>query len=362
MITVVIPTYNRSNLLNRAIQSVLDQTFQDRCIIVMDNNSSDDTSVVVNKYIANGEKIKYICNETNLGGLKNFYLGINEVETDYYCLLSDDDFLLPSFMEKIMEGFKDPEVMFSCAKTIIADLPRDSIFYRNQDWDTGFYYPSNKIICKTFNSHFTSTGVVFKKEVRSIIGPFDVGGTDVLYLTFAAASFKFYVADYYGAVFTVHKLSYTNSGGISSEAEERLFEIIKDTLNEVTKLQINNEKKVLLSKLILDYYMPVLRVNKCTIDKEFSISGVEVENDWRCLKINKYELIIGVFKLLPNFTKPISKIVANYINSIIKLKEKRWFKLNGVPISKNIRPTLEFNKSEFLIIEKWVQSQKFIKK
>ena len=183
MITVVIPTFNRSKLLIRAIQSVLDQTYQDRCILVMDNNSSDDTSLVVNKFIANGEKIKYRRNQTNLGGLSNFFIGINAVETDFYCLLSDDDFLLPRFMEKIMIGFKDPDVMFSCAKTIIADLPKDCIYFRNQDWNTGFYFPSNNIICKTFNSHFTSTGVVFRKEVRNLLGPFDVGGTDVLYLT-----------------------------------------------------------------------------------------------------------------------------------------------------------------------------------
>ena len=51
MITVVIPTYNRSKLLRRAIKSVLNQTYKHRCVLVMDNNSSDDTEEIVNQFI-----------------------------------------------------------------------------------------------------------------------------------------------------------------------------------------------------------------------------------------------------------------------------------------------------------------------
>ena len=48
-ISVIIPTYNRSKLLNRSIRSVLNQTFQPNEIIVVDNGSTDDTRKMVSK-------------------------------------------------------------------------------------------------------------------------------------------------------------------------------------------------------------------------------------------------------------------------------------------------------------------------
>ena len=51
--SVVIPTYNCADLLNRAIDSVLAQTFQDFEIIVVDNSSTDDTDVILNSYSEN---------------------------------------------------------------------------------------------------------------------------------------------------------------------------------------------------------------------------------------------------------------------------------------------------------------------
>ena len=56
-ISVVIPTYNRSKLLNRSIRSVLNQTLQPNEIIVVDNGSTDDTRDMVSKNFTN---IRYI--------------------------------------------------------------------------------------------------------------------------------------------------------------------------------------------------------------------------------------------------------------------------------------------------------------
>ncbi|NJE09304.1 glycosyltransferase family 2 protein, partial [Thermococcus sp. M39] len=65
-VSVVIPTYNRSNLLKRAIESVLSQEFEDFELIVVDDASSDNTPEVVES-IEDG-RIRYVRLKRNSGG------------------------------------------------------------------------------------------------------------------------------------------------------------------------------------------------------------------------------------------------------------------------------------------------------
>ena len=63
--TVVIPTYNRADLLPLSIQSVLNQTFQDFEVVVVDNCSTDNTSQVMKQY-TNDSRVRYFRNEQNM--------------------------------------------------------------------------------------------------------------------------------------------------------------------------------------------------------------------------------------------------------------------------------------------------------
>ncbi len=57
-VSVIIPTYNRANLVSRAIKSVLNQTYQDFEIIVVDDCSEDNTEEIVKSF--NDSRIRYI--------------------------------------------------------------------------------------------------------------------------------------------------------------------------------------------------------------------------------------------------------------------------------------------------------------
>jgi len=62
-VSVIISTYNRANLLARAIKSVLNQTFQDFELIIVDDGSTDNTSEVVEEFEKKDSRIKYIWQE-----------------------------------------------------------------------------------------------------------------------------------------------------------------------------------------------------------------------------------------------------------------------------------------------------------
>lgn len=91
--SVIIPTYNRAELLGQAIQSVLDQSFKDFELIVVDDYSTDNTKEIVNSFRDN--RIKYIVNSHSKGvsGARN--TGILMSKGEWIAFLDSDDVWLP---------------------------------------------------------------------------------------------------------------------------------------------------------------------------------------------------------------------------------------------------------------------------
>ncbi len=97
LVTVVIPTRNRANLLREALTSVLGQTRQDFAILVSDNASSDNTAEVVAGF--SDPRIHYHRRPANVGMKENFRLAIALAETEFVATLPDDDLYLPEHLQ-----------------------------------------------------------------------------------------------------------------------------------------------------------------------------------------------------------------------------------------------------------------------
>jgi glycosyltransferase involved in cell wall biosynthesis len=92
LVSVIIPAYNQSDYLGIAIQSVLDQTYQDIEILVIDDGSTDDTRKVANRF--SDPRIKYIYQANKgLSGARN--TGIRNSAGEYLTFLDSDDLFLP---------------------------------------------------------------------------------------------------------------------------------------------------------------------------------------------------------------------------------------------------------------------------
>ncbi len=109
LVSVLITTYNRSNLLRRAINSVLMQNFGDCEIVVIDDCSTDNTRAVVASF--DDARIRYIRNETNIGSkygdramLRTFVY--ETMRGRYFVYLCDDDYwLLPNLLRRQIGTF-----------------------------------------------------------------------------------------------------------------------------------------------------------------------------------------------------------------------------------------------------------------
>ncbi|MBL8163903.1 MAG: glycosyltransferase family 2 protein [Anaerolineae bacterium] len=95
-ISVVIPTYNRADLVREAIDSLLTQTRPAQQIIVIDDGSSDETPQILKNY---GEKI-CIIQQANAGLAKARNAGLRSVTGDFIAFLDSDDWLPPTSLER----------------------------------------------------------------------------------------------------------------------------------------------------------------------------------------------------------------------------------------------------------------------
>jgi len=98
-VSVIIPTYNRNKLVLDAIDSVLEQTFQDFEIIIVDDGSSDDTQKHIERYQQKDKRIKYIFQE-NQGVSIARNTGLEASQGQYIAFLDSDDRFLIDKLER----------------------------------------------------------------------------------------------------------------------------------------------------------------------------------------------------------------------------------------------------------------------
>jgi glycosyltransferase involved in cell wall biosynthesis len=91
LVSFVVPCYELGHLLPRCIDSILAQEFRDFEVLVMDNDSQDNTPEVAKSY--QDVRIRYIRNETNIGHVANFNKGISLSKGKYLWLMAADDAL-----------------------------------------------------------------------------------------------------------------------------------------------------------------------------------------------------------------------------------------------------------------------------
>jgi glycosyltransferase involved in cell wall biosynthesis len=95
-VSICIPTFNRVDLLPYAIESALQQTYQDFELIVCDDGSQDTTSQLMSKYT--DHRIKYIRHQQNIGKSNNMRSGFDAAKGEYFIKFDDDDRLTANFL------------------------------------------------------------------------------------------------------------------------------------------------------------------------------------------------------------------------------------------------------------------------
>jgi glycosyltransferase involved in cell wall biosynthesis len=122
-IQLFIPVRNGASFISRCIQSILEQTFSEWQLTIQDNYSTDGTAQIVKTYLGD-PRISYHRNESDLGAVGNFNKCLAGVFSEFYCILSHDDFLcgpdvLATALE-VMESHPEIGVIYSDVKWVDA--------------------------------------------------------------------------------------------------------------------------------------------------------------------------------------------------------------------------------------------------
>jgi glycosyltransferase involved in cell wall biosynthesis len=99
LVSVVIPAYNRANVIEEAIRSVQSQTYQDYEILVVDDGSSDSTPRILKRLTQEDARIKYLQHPTNLGAQAARNTGIRASKGRWIAFLDSDDRWLPQSLK-----------------------------------------------------------------------------------------------------------------------------------------------------------------------------------------------------------------------------------------------------------------------
>lgn len=109
LISICIPTYNAARTIANTLESVVNQTYTNMQILVVDNVSSDDTISIVSDI--KDPRIKIYRNERNLGGEGNFTRCIELAEGEYTTIFHADDIYKPEMVRKQVEAFQNNDTV-----------------------------------------------------------------------------------------------------------------------------------------------------------------------------------------------------------------------------------------------------------
>ncbi len=115
LVSIAMCTYNGQRFIKEQLDSILNQTYANLEIIIVDDCSSDKTVDILNEYAANDKRIIFHQNKTNLGYLKNFEKAISLCNGEFIALADQDDIFKEKKIETFVQEIKENILIYSDA-------------------------------------------------------------------------------------------------------------------------------------------------------------------------------------------------------------------------------------------------------
>jgi len=282
MITTIIPTHGRPQLLRRSIKSALNQTYPDLQVCVYDDASSYETADTVAELKNKDPRVFYWRHSKNVGSVKNYNFAFKNIQTPFFSLLGDDDVLLPDFYEIAMRSLqKYSQAAFYAGEVI--SMQSDGIILKsaNASWADAYLSPPEGLLAMLEHGHHPPiwTGTLFRSSIIPRIGLLDeeTGCTyDYDYTQRIAAALPYVKSQTPVAIYVVHPQSASSCTDHSITWPGSLKMIRNVTDNDHLPLAIRKRVKHYLNQAlkarIICYGKKYLLAEK--YDQAYQVAGI----------------------------------------------------------------------------------------
>lgn len=297
-VSVIIPNYNHVNYLEERIESILNQSYQDFEIIILDDKSTDNSREIIERYKNHPKVSEVVYNETNSGStFIQWNKGVDLCKSDIVWIAESDDVAEPMFLEEVIKPLLNKDIVLSyCQSNRINSEGKVTGTWRDQtkthltNFDEDFVYNGSEFIYNDLihrNVIPNASAVLFRKSSFYKIGKAD---TDIKYNADWLLWLKILTTGNISFVNkTLNKFRYHSNSVIATSKNkeniifEKKFDII---MFERFILSINDKKMIRNFKLKLSYFSEsefkfLLKNNFKKESKEFLLKG---------LKYNKYKV------------------------------------------------------------------------
>ncbi|MCR5506573.1 MAG: glycosyltransferase, partial [bacterium] len=144
-ISVIIPVYNVELYLSQCLESIINQTYKNLEIILVNDGSKDSSIDICKAYVKKDKRIKYIY-QKNMGLSASRNTGIKNATGDYIHFIDSDDYIPLDYYEKMISALGNSDADIVCGGFYFEKHPYESVNFTN----TFVYTNINDKIQKTF--------------------------------------------------------------------------------------------------------------------------------------------------------------------------------------------------------------------
>jgi glycosyltransferase involved in cell wall biosynthesis len=181
LVSVAMCTYNGEKFLREQLDSILNQTYKNLEIVIVDDGSTDHTVAIIEHFAERDNRLNLFKNERNLGFNKNFEKALNLTSGEYIAVSDQDDIWLEDKIHLLLENIKDNWLVFSNSAYIGGE--------RQGQLLNNFKLPkSYKGIL--LRNHVTGHTVLLRRELLDYAVPFPEKGYYDWWMGFVASYHK----------------------------------------------------------------------------------------------------------------------------------------------------------------------------
>jgi len=164
-VSVIIPNYNHARYLDQRLQTVLNQTYQNFEVIILDDKSTDNSLEVIERYKDNPHVSQIIVNEVNSGSpFKQWDKGISLAKGDVIWIAESDDYCELNFLDELVRAmFKKRNVVVASSQFVLFN---DESKWMQKERKTRYYNGRSYVVNRLarYNELLNASGIVFSRS------------------------------------------------------------------------------------------------------------------------------------------------------------------------------------------------------